>query len=124
MAPCPLTLRARDVMPDPLTPADAAIVAAYLAERGPTVCPAGAACAGIYDTPTVRDRVAADIRLARARAAAARRANEAKRPEIVRRRRAVAELVGLGRTAEEIARFLRVSASTVLNDISEMRRGG
>ena len=41
-----------------------------------------------------------------------------------RRRRAVAELVGLGRTAEEIARFLRVSAATVLKDISEMRRGG
>lgn len=110
-------------MPDPLTPADAAIVAAYLTERGPTVCPAGAACAGIYDTPTVRERVAADIRLARARAAA-RRANEAKRPEIVRRRRAVAELVALGRTTDEIARFLRVSASTVLTDMADLRRGG
>ena len=56
--------------------------------------------------------------------AAVRRANEAKRPEIVRRRRAVAELVGLGWTADEIARFLRVSAATVLKDIYEMRRGG
>lgn len=109
-------------MPDPLTPADAAIVAAYLAERGPTVCPAGAACAGIYDTPTVRERITAEVRAAKARNA--RLANEARRPEIMRRRRAVAELVGLGRTAEEIARFLRVSAATVLKDISEMRRGG
>ena len=109
---------------DEIHPDDAALIAEAVSAGRVVVCPAGAACAGIYDTPTVRERVAADIRLARARAAAARRANEAKRPEIVRRRRAVAELVGLGRTAEEIARFLRVSAATVLKDISEMRRGG
>ena len=109
-------------MPDPLTPADAAIVAAYLAERGPTVCPAGAACAGIYDTPTVRDRITAEVRAANARNA--RLANEAKRPGIMRRRRAVAELVALGRTTDEIARVLNVSASTVLTDMADLRRGG
>ena len=107
---------------DEIHPDDAALIAEAVSAGRVVVCPAGAACAGIYDTPTVRERITAEVRAAKARNA--RLANEAKRPGIMRRRRAVAEMVALGRTTDEIARVLNVSAATVLKDISEMRRGG
>ena len=106
-------------MPDPLHPSERALIDAAVAEGRVTTCAPGAACAGLYDERSYRQRHKDAMRAGKAnRGAQARR--ESAEPAVMRRRKAVAELVALGQRAPEIAHFLGASVKTIRNDMREI----
>ena len=109
-------------MADEIHPDDAALIAEAVSAGRVVVCPAGMPRAELGLGLPPAQITGAEVRRARAQRAAARALADSRAPSVIRRRKAVAELLALGQGPAEIARVLGESRKIVAADIREMRR--